>query len=437
MTIFSDMSALDAASDGLKGLMPELDSARSHAAAQFKISGLPTRRSEAWRYTDLKALRQDRGTPVVSDGDINLPMDIMPGSTRLVFNNGKYVEASSRIGVLPDGVRISRLGNFLAANPCRIDDFTPGDDGVSNLNLALLSDGIVLSVAAGVTMSRPIEIIHCDSEDHALGGHVRHRIELGEGAEVTVIERWMTGSGAWSNVVIDARVPENATLHHHRITGDAAAGTVTGLSHVDVDNGGHYACTCLMLGGETVRFENAVRLMGEDASAHVDGLSLARGRQSHDCVNRITHGVPNTGSEQVYRAVGDERATTSFAGKVIVVKDAQQTEADQDFKAMILDRRSTANAKPELEILADDVIASHGATIGELDSDALFYLISRGISPVEARAMLIEAFAGAVLARIAMEDLRDQVTASIGAWMLDQKTHLSDTAVPNTGVEDA
>ncbi len=243
-------------------------------------------------------------------------------------------------------------------------------------------------------------------------------IELGEGAKLSVIERYIGDDSAyWTNVVLQARIAEGATLNHIRMQEEGASAHHTGKSFVNVDTEGRYICTSLSLGAKTARFEAHVRLLGEEAHASIDGVALAATGQSHDTLTHVSHVVPAATSDQIFRTVADTRGKTSFQGKVTVEKDAQQTAADQSFKALVFDRTAEANAKPELEIFADDVKCSHGATVGELDRKAIFYLTSRGIDPVTARQMLVEAFTAAALERIGAEDVKQAIADRLNDWM--------------------
>ena len=168
-------------------------------------------------------------------------------------------------------------------------------------------------------------------------------------------------------------------------------------------------------------------MLGEEADATIDGVALAATGQNHDTLTHVSHVVPFATSDQIFRTIADTRGKTSFAGKVTVEKDAQKTAADQSFKALVFDRTGEANAKPELEIFADDVKCSHGATVGELDSKAIFYLTSRGIDPVTARQMLVEAFTADALLRVDTDPVRDAMTACISDWM----TVRADRVVPD------
>lgn len=407
--------------ESLMGTLSGVDALRAKAIKVFAERGVPAARAEDWRYSDLKPVRSKAYVPAksVTVASVDPALSTNPAA-RFVFVNGRYAEEWSDLGDLWQAVSIRPLGNHLMANPDRADELTTGTDGLSALNTALMQDGMVLSVPSGVEIEDPIEITHVMTDADSAAVHVRHVIELGEGASATVVEHFVGGDDAyWLNGVLQGRVSEGAKLGHIRIQEDGASALHTAKAHVSVGAGGLYSATNIALGGSVARFEAHVRLLVDGAEAYVDGVALAGTGQSHDMLVHVDHRMPDTNSDQIFRTVADARGKTSFQGKVTVAKDAQKVEADQSFKALLLDRTGEANAKPELEIFADDVKCSHGATVGELDAKALFYLVSRGIDPITARQMLVEAFTDEALARITDGGLQDAVREKINSWMTD------------------
>lgn len=408
----------------LVGTMPGLDGVRERAITKFGETGFPTSRHEDWRYSDLKALRAAAyKSPSKAETVVTLPAALTETAARLVFVNGLYQEDLSALGDLWQAVSIRPLANHLMANADRADDIVGGNDGISFLNTALMRDGIVLSVPAGVEIDEPVEILNIMTDADNAAAHMRHLIELGEGAKMTIFERFMGDeSSYWLNSVLQARVSEKASLSHYRLQEEGALGIHTAKAFVNVGAEGQYNACNISLGGATARFEAHVRLLVDGAHASIDGVALADTGQSHDMVTHIDHRMPSTTSDQIYRTIADARGKSAFQGKVTVAKDAQLSNADQSFKALLLDRTAEANAKPELEIFADDVKCSHGATIGELDEKALFYLTSRGIDPTTARQILVAAFTDDALLRINNEALGEAIRDRITAWMLARKT---------------
>ncbi len=405
----------------LKGTVPGADNLRDLAMAHFSETGFPEKRTEEWRYSDIKNLRNTEYSLAASESITadKLNASILPNAAaRFIFVNGKYNEDLSDMGDLWETIPVRSLANHFMANPERASELILGNDGVSFLNTALMRDGLVLSVPSGVKVDGVIEIFNITEGAENAAAHTRHVIELGEGAEITLLEHFIGDDSVyWNNSLVQARVAEGATFNHIRLQEDGAAATHTAKAYVNIDANGLYRSANMSLGSSLARFEAHVRILGEEAFAHVDGVALASSGQSHDILTHVSHMVPNAKSDQIFRTVADSRSKTSFQGKVTVVKDAQLTEADQSFKALVFDKTAEANSKPELEILADDVKCSHGATVGQLDEKAIFYLTSRGIDPVTARKMLVEAFTADALVNVQDEDIKQAFADRISTWM--------------------
>jgi len=406
-------------STGLNGTVPGADALRESALKDFTEQQFPTRKTEDWRYSDMKVLsnaafalaKPATGAPTVPDA-------LGETAARFVFVNGRYVEDLSDLGDLWQAMPIRSLANHFMSNSERANELVRGIDGISLLNTALLRDGLVLSIPSGVEIDEPIEIIHLMTEADNAAAHVRHVIELGERAAVTILERFVGDSSSyWTNNVLQARVTEGAKLRHIRVQEEGENALHTAKTFVNLGAEAEYHCTNAAFGGKTSRFEAHTRILVDGARATLNGVALAASGQSHDMLTHVNHTVPDATSDQIFRTVADSLGKTAFQGKVTVAKDAQQTLADQSFKALVFDKTAEANAKPELEILADDVKCSHGATVGQLDDKAIFYLTSRGIDPVTARQMLVEAFTADALVSIELEDIQAAIMDRINTWM--------------------
>jgi len=406
----------------LKGTVPGADEMRQRAIDEFAAVGFPTARTEDWRYSDLRKLRGQVFTLAApAEADVDVPEALGQTAARFVFVNGRYAEELSDLGDLWQAVPVRSLANHFMSNAERANELVRGDDGIACLNTALMRDGLVLSVPSGIEIDEPIEIVHIASGAEGSATHIRHVVELGEGASISVLERFVGDDSAyWTNSLVQARVTEGSRLTHIRVQEEGANAIHTAKAHVNLGAGAEYHGTNVALGGSLSRFEAHVRILVDGAKAVVNGVALAATGQSHDMLTNVNHTVGNAESDQVFRTVADSRGKTSFQGKVIVAKDAQQTLADQSFKALVFDKTAEANAKPELEILADDVKCSHGATIGELDEKAIFYLTSRGIDPATARQMLVEAFTADALSAVPFEDVKDALMTRINAWMTER-----------------
>jgi len=357
--------------------------------------GLPGRRHEDWRWTDLSAIHAAL-TARANDAAPDHRRWLIEGAAGpvLVFVDGSYVAPASD----PQHVTVEP---------------TADDDAHPLARLARGAAGATLRLGAGHATSGPVQIVHV-----ATGGaaHLRHRIELGEDAQASVVETYVGAPASWTNVAVGIDLARGARLMRTvRRVGDG--GVHTEVTRAEVGGGASYMGTALLAHAESVRIESHARLHGAGAFASVDGVMLGRVAQVYDVVNRVEHAAEGGSSRQTWRSVADERATLSFSGKIEVARAAQKTDAEQSVKALLLRRTATANAKPELEIYADDVKCAHGATVGELSRDALFYLASRGVPPVEARALLTESFLADALGTIGEEAVREAVTADAVAWL--------------------
>ena len=355
---------------------------------------LPTRKTEDWRWSDLS------GLDALSAGHAN---DALPDLSaywidldgpRLVFADGRFVEAlSDRRGLTITAVK-SEPGHPL------------GDIAAQKA-----TTGLWLTHTATMPSPGPIQIVHVAS-----GGasHLSSRIELARDAHAEIVETHV-GAG-WSNVTTTVALGEGARLMR-TVRVLKTGGAHTEFTLATVAQAASYTSATLVTGADSGRIEARIKLEGTGAFAEADGVVLARGDQTLDGFTRMIHAHPGGTSRQVWRSVADDRATASVAGRVEVARDAQKTDAEQSVKALLLARTATANAKPELEIFADDVKCAHGATVGELNRDALFYLQSRGIDPAAAKALLTRAFLGDALDRIGDETVREAVTADAIRWL--------------------
>ncbi len=403
--------------EALMGLIPALDDGRKKALDAFAKTGIPGKKDENWRYADLASLRKN-AFPPMERSKYTVPVIEGDFAGKLVYVNGGFDEAQSLSTAELEKLRISHLSNHITSNAKRAETLLQEGDGLLLLNTALMREGTVIHIPAGVKVEKPILIHHFinDAENTAL--HLRHTIEMGEGAEATIIESFSGDQSAyWLNNILEVRVSENASLTHLRLLTDGEKATHTGKCFVDIDAGGKYTSFTVSTGGSMVRCESHVRLLGENAKANLDCIALAAPGQIHDILTHVDHAVPNAKSDQMFRAVLAKKGKTAFQGKVTVRANAQHTLADQTCNSILLDRSAEANAKPELEIWADDVKCSHGATVGELDDKALFYLMARGIAPDEARAILVEAFIAEVVDRLKEDQLKNITTSCLHLWL--------------------
>ena len=377
-----------------------IDSLRQAGARRFTGLGLPTRKVEDWKYTDLRALSGSTWDLPAEPAD---PPDIGDDASAVLVN-GCWMEGQRP---LPDGVELVSLARAIEA----------GDDVVQHhlgsvaslarkhfvaLNTAWLADGLVLKVADGVTVDEPLKItLAGDPGTRRLAWHPRNLIVLGRGASLTLVVRH-AGSGDYlANLVEEVVLDRGSRLRHYRIQDDSPDAVNVSTTEVRVAGDAAYESFVLATGAGTGRNQIAVELSEPGASVRLDGACLGRHRQQLDTTTVIDHAAPHCTSREAYRYILDDSAKGVFQGRVTVRKNAGGTDSHQSSKTLLLSAKAGVDAKPELEIYADDVACGHGATVGEIDQDALFYLRSRGIALDEARDLLIGAFIDGALETIA------------------------------------
>jgi Fe-S cluster assembly protein SufD len=392
---------------------------RHSARRRFRELPLPTPRTEDWRFTSIAPLlRESFELPAPSKVDAAL----LPGPTaanalRLVFVNGQFSAALSRLEQVPAGVAIGSLATAPdAVNESlgRVADFH--DQVFTALNTGFLSDGAYLLVEDGRRLDRPVELIHlAQPVGHAVASYPRALIVIGKGAQATVVERYQSaGDGSsFTNAVTEVVVGDEATCDHVKLQQEGPA--AIHLANTQFLLGGRSKLTThtLTFGGRLSRNEVRVRFEGEYAEATINGLYMAADRQHVDHQTILDHAVPHCASHELYKGVLDGHAHGVFNGKIFVRKDAQKTDAKQTNKVLLLSDDATIDTKPQLEIFADDVKCTHGATVGQLDAEQLFYLRTRGLDRDAARALLTFAFANDVVGRIPLPALRTELEQAI------------------------
>ncbi|GAB4369397.1 MAG: Fe-S cluster assembly protein SufD [Kiloniellaceae bacterium] len=418
--------------DALPGQdLPWLSRLRESAFADFAAKGLPTPRAESWKYTSLRPLEKvafgAAGAPRACISIDRAP-SLLPAASdhhRLVFVDGHYRADLSTASKLPKGARLATLREMLAQEPDWLQATLGGVSGDTDqpllaLNTAMMMNGFVLRLDDGVVLHEPIEIVHLGGAgDRPLAYHPRNLIVLAPNSQATLIEHHthMGEQPYYTNSGTEVSLAAGAVLHHYKLQADALNAFHTATLHAEVAAGALYDAFGMTTGAQLSRNEIAVRLAGEGANCHLNGAYLVRGRQHCDNTTRIDHLVPNTACSEVFKGVIDDEARAVFQGKITVHRDAQHTNGHQLSKVLLLSDRAEIDAKPELEIYADDVACSHGATAGDLDHDALFYLRARGIPEPAARAMLIEAFLAESVHNIAAQGICPAFMVSIGHWL--------------------
>lgn len=386
------------------------DEQRRLAFANFLARGLPTAKNDAWKYTDLRrlALKEFR-TPtksLASTGDAE-KLFSMNTSLRLVFIDGHLSESLSTKA--PASVRVSQS----------IDNVIRGE-AFELLNRALTVTPIRLDVSADAKALDPIYVAFLWTENSkALMAHPRLEIALSSKANATLVEHHI-GSVSESNLTnaaLQIDVGADASLEHIRLQEDVHGNFNIGSIRATVARNGSYVNHQHILGAGLARTDILIELQGEEARTELHGLVFANQTQHLDVRTCIDHQVPNTQSREDYRGIADHRGRVIFNGKVIVAKDAQRTDAAQSSRNLLLSAQAEIDTRPELEIYANDVKCAHGATVGQLDANSLFYLQSRGIDATEARSLLTQAFATEVIERLPVQAVRDRVLAQLKTRM--------------------
>ena len=388
-----------------------LSAVSSAAASRFIAAGFPKPHEEAWRFTNLNALR-DRSFSAMPDANLTAA-EGLPDGARLVFFNGVLQPHLST--ALPAGFTMVQLADD-AALAARLDDDRLSGHGVADLSVALMTAGIGLRVTGQA--DAPLHIVFRNDGADA-SSHAVMVVDIAEHAACSIIEHHHGQGDGLSAPVVAIRVGASAELNHARIQAEDANRNHLAMMAMDIEESGRYNALSVQTGGVLSRAENRIALVGEHVDLTMTTLYLAKDKQVMDVTTLVDHQKPNCTSRQIVRGVLDDHAKGIFQGKVIVARDAQKTDGNQMSRALLLSRKCEADAKPELEIYADDVACSHGATVGEIDDNHLFYLMSRGISQTDARQMLIEAFLADVLDDVENETLKNPVLETVSSWLAE------------------
>lgn len=412
--------------------LPWLADLRATAADHLAKNGLPSRKTEAWKYTSLaplaeKALRLAQAEDAASEISAGTLPEI-EGSHRLVFVNGRYRADLSAADTAPDGLEVLPLAQALGSEAGWLEahlgrSAKPNGRATINANTAFMADGCVLRIHDGAKVEQPLHLVFVGTGGAgkaALAHHPRNVMVAGNGSHATVIESHVgtTEDGVyWSNPVCEITVGAGAVLDHYKIQNESLAATHLSFASAVVAGGGSYNSFVLTLGAALSRNEIEVKLDGEEATCRLNGAYLIRGSQHADTSTFIDHAKPHCDSDEVYKGVLDGKARGVFQGKILVARDAQKTNGNQLSRAILLSDDAEVSAKPELEIYADDVKCSHGATAGELDDDAMFYMRARGIPEDQARRLLIRAFIGELFDEIEIAPLRAHLEKLVETWL--------------------
>ena len=424
-------TATTASPRGLAGLEPAPDGhhpawlteARRTAFGWVAEHGFPTLKDEDWRYTRLDPILNIPFEPAVpgvghrlSSSTIDeLAADL--GGTRLIFVNGHFAPELSSLTRLPEGATVTNLASVLAEDskllePLLSRPFGQHHNAFTALNAALGEDGAFVHLRGGTTVEDPIQLVFfSDTGGSPLVSSPRSVVLAGPGSRVAIVEIYagIAGDVYCTNAVTEVVLEEGAQVEHHKVQDEPE--TAFHLALLDVRQGrdSRFSSHSVALGSRVARHEVRVNLEAEGAQVSLDGLYMPRGDQLHDNPILIEHAAPHCTSRQLYKGVLDGHGQGVFNGRVVVHPGAAGTTASQTNKNLLLSDHAEVDTRPRLEILADDVKCTHGAAVGRLDEDAVFYLRSRGIPHQAARGLLIYAFMNEMVERLALEPLRSRV----------------------------
>lgn len=389
------------------GFIAEADAApdwlakmRQAGAKEFARQGLPTPKLERWKYTNIQ--------PLLKGLDGKMPL--VSGGLRANDTVDKHVQNLGQ--VIANGVP-DWLSEVMTKKPTAVDQYR--DFALWDLAAAFTNDGIVIDVPAGMIVDKPVEI----SMDMAGDTIAMPRIiiRLGQGAELTVIETASGNGSYWRNALTQIEIGDNAKLRHYRLQDDSREALYTQTTFAHIGRDAVYEAFTLTSGAAMSRNQIQADLCDENSACNVYGLNLLSGSQIGDTTITIDHKAPHCASDQFYRTVLDDQVRGVFQGKVHVHQIAQKTDGYQLSNALLLSDTAEMDTKPELEIYADDVKCSHGATTGQLDDEPLFYLRSRGLTEKAAKALLIEAFLAEVIERVTDESFAVQASEITTKWL--------------------
>jgi len=400
---------------------------RRAAIARFSELGFPTIRDEDWRFTNVAPIART-SFRLAQDGRVELaPRELEPFTfpglvcSRLIFINGRYSPGLSLLKLLPDGVKLGSLAQALTTDVglleqhlARYADYQ--QDAFSALNTAFMEDGAFVYIPRGTVLQEPIYLLYVSTAaaDPTIT-HPRNLIVAGDNSQAIIVEDYVSLSDGvyFSNAVTEVVVGQSSVLSYYLIERESKKAFNISTLRVQQGRSSNFTSHQVLMGGALVRSNLHPVLAGEGCECLINGLFMPTGRQHMDNYMKVEHASPHCDSRQLYKGILDGRSRGVFHGRIIVHKDAQKTDAKQTNKNLLLSEEAQIDTKPQLEIYADDVKCTHGATIGQIDENAIFYLRSRGIAEDSARALLVSAFASESLQRMKVEPIRRHVEAIV------------------------
>ncbi len=394
---------------------------REQAMDRFAARGFPSQRQEGWRHTSLAPIVQTEFSfaeaaappaPALLRQLERLPLAGL-GCPRAVLLNGRFAPEWSRLEGLPAGLRVTPLAHawreVSAAEAHWARLATSERHGLIALNTALAEDGLLIEAAPDADLREPLLVIYASAASRPLAQFPRALVLAGRGARLALIELFVTldGEGHFTDAATEIRLDENAEVDHYKIAHESLSALHFGAIEARLERDARYRTTSVLLGGRLTRNETGACLAGAGADSRLLGLYAAAGRQHMDNFTRLDHAHPHGSSREYYKGILDGESAGVFSGRIIVRPGAQRTDAIQSNKNLLLSESASLRAaEPQLEIYADDVRCTHGATVGQLDPEALFYLRTRGLEADAARRLLTYAFANEILTQIEIPRLR-------------------------------
>lgn len=382
---------------------------RREAIGQFETTGFPTSKNEDWRFTNLAPLAQGHFPDLPAATALPTPSAVAPHLIDpewpvVVLVNGRVAPSLSRVSGLPAGVRVESLADAWASSPDIVAAHLGKSADVTTssftaLNTAFMVDGVFIHVPGRVAMKRPIQLLFLTDAEAPGASHPRVLVVLDPGAEATVIEHYAAVRGRvyFTNAVTEIALADGARLDHYKVQRESEAAYHVGTFEARQGRDSHLGSLSFAMGAALSRSNIYTVLAGEGAHATLNGLYIGHGSQHVDHQTRIEHAEPNCTSHELYKGILDDTAHGVFNGKVYVQPIAQKTDGKQTNQNLLLSDRARVDTKPQLEIYADDVRCTHGATVGQLDPVALFYCKSRGLPTAQARTLLTYGFAADVI----------------------------------------
>jgi len=405
--------------------------ARQEAMDRFTALGFPTTKDEDWRFTNVAPIIQTVFRPAPDDPraveERALERFTFAGlaAPRLVFVNGRFSPTLSTLAGLPPGVRAQSLAEAVVNDRSALEGHLARHadiqrDAFAALNTAMMEDGAFIALPRGIVLERPIHILYVSvpgAEPAAV--HPRTLIVAGENSQAAIVEDYVSlGEGiTFTNALTELVVGDGSVIQHYAIERESPQAFHIGTLRSQQGRSSNVTSHSLLLGGSLVRRNLNPVLAGEGAECMINGLFMAKGQQHMDNYMLVEHVSPHCDSRQFFKGILDDKAHGVFHGRIVVHKDAQKTDAKQTNMNLLLSEEAQIDTKPQLEIYADDVKCTHGATVGQIDDDAIFYLRARGIPHASAKALLLFAFAGEMLQRMKVEPIRRQLEALVRQWV--------------------